>query len=207
VSSSIDAWKHRRPLMKDPIALYSAEWLADTYQMDVVVMIRHPAAFVASVKRLDWQFDFHNLLRQEALIQNLLPEFREQIETYSASPPSIIDMAIAQWRMAYTLAERYRERHPDWHFIRHEDLSLDPINRYHEVCSKLSIPWSPKLETYLLKSTSASNPVITAEALDTNRDSRNVVRAWTTVLSLDEVRHIRQQTEPLASQYYGDDEW
>jgi hypothetical protein len=38
-----------RPLVKDPIALLSAEWLAETFGMDVVVLIRHPAAFAASL--------------------------------------------------------------------------------------------------------------------------------------------------------------
>ena len=43
-----------RPLVKDPIALLSAEWLAGRFEMDVVVTIRHPAAFAASVLRLGW---------------------------------------------------------------------------------------------------------------------------------------------------------
>ena len=45
---------HARPLVKDPIALLSAEWLAERFGMDVVVTIRHPAAFAASVLRLGW---------------------------------------------------------------------------------------------------------------------------------------------------------
>lgn len=32
-------------LCKDPIAVFSAPWLADTFDMDVVVTIRHPAAW------------------------------------------------------------------------------------------------------------------------------------------------------------------
>jgi hypothetical protein len=45
---------HARPLVKDPIALMSAEWLAERFGMDVVVTIRHPAAFATSVLRLGW---------------------------------------------------------------------------------------------------------------------------------------------------------
>ena len=36
-----------RMVMKDPIALFSAEWLSTRFDMPVVVIIRHPAAFVA----------------------------------------------------------------------------------------------------------------------------------------------------------------
>ena len=41
-----------RPLLKDPIAVLSAPWLADTFDMEVIVLIRHPAAFVNSVAAL-----------------------------------------------------------------------------------------------------------------------------------------------------------
>lgn len=139
VSAARDRWARRRPLMKDPIALYSAEWLADTYNMAVVVMIRHPAAFVASVKRLDWRFDFNNMLRQPELVRDLLPEFRDVIETYSSAPPSLVEMGITQWMMAYTVAERYRERRPEWHFVRHEDLALSPVEGFRDLCGRLGI--------------------------------------------------------------------
>ena len=56
----------RRPLMKDPIALLSAEWLADSFGMDVVVLIRHPAAFAASLKRLGWKHSFATFIQDGA---------------------------------------------------------------------------------------------------------------------------------------------
>ena len=50
--------EHRRhhavPLFKDPIALFSAGWLTDTFGMDAIVLIRHPAAFVRSIVRNRW---------------------------------------------------------------------------------------------------------------------------------------------------------
>ena len=42
----------KRPVVKDPIALLSAEWLAERFGMDVVVLVRHPAGFAASLNRL-----------------------------------------------------------------------------------------------------------------------------------------------------------
>ena len=39
-----------RVVMKDPLAFFSAEWLMQNFGMTVVVLIRHPAAFVASLK-------------------------------------------------------------------------------------------------------------------------------------------------------------
>ena len=50
-----------RPLVKDPIAIFSAEWLASKFSMDVVVLIRHPAAVAGSLKRRNWTFPFSHL--------------------------------------------------------------------------------------------------------------------------------------------------
>ena len=50
------------PIVKDPIALFSAEWLAEKFDMNILVLIRHPAAFVSSIKTRNWSFDFSNLI-------------------------------------------------------------------------------------------------------------------------------------------------
>ena len=59
-------------LLKDPIALFSTPWLVDRFNVHAVVMIRHPAAYVSSVSRLGWRFDFGYLLGQDLLMRDLL---------------------------------------------------------------------------------------------------------------------------------------
>ena len=70
----------KRPLMKDPIALLSAEWLAEEFDMDVIIMIRHPAAFVGSLKRTGWNFPFHDLVCQNVCGHGPLNRFRDDVE-------------------------------------------------------------------------------------------------------------------------------
>ena len=64
-------------LFKDPIALLSAEWLVREYQAQVVVLIRHPAAYVNSIKRVNWDMSLDEFLPQSeflATLPNLLVE-------------------------------------------------------------------------------------------------------------------------------------
>src|SRR5438067_1059673 len=58
-------WHFRgyRPLVKDPAALFSSEWLARTFGFQVVLLSRHPAAFVSSLKRLGWAIRLQGLAR------------------------------------------------------------------------------------------------------------------------------------------------
>jgi hypothetical protein len=115
-----------RPLVKDPIALLSAEWLAERFAMDVVVLIRHPAAFAASLKRLGWRHSFATFFDDGRLPEVLQPyeaEIREQAER----PGEILEQAALLWRVLYGAVDGYRQRHPDWIFLRHEDASLDAL--------------------------------------------------------------------------------
>ena len=49
-----------RVLIKDPIALRSAGWLADNFDMNVICTIRHPLRFVSSLKQWNMEFDFNH---------------------------------------------------------------------------------------------------------------------------------------------------
>ena len=56
---------YARPLYKDPIAVFSAEWFFESLNAKIIVCIRHPAAFVSSLKNLGWTFNFDELIKQE----------------------------------------------------------------------------------------------------------------------------------------------
>jgi len=123
-------WRKARPLVKDPHAVFSAEWLARTFGMDVVVMIRHPAAFVGSVKKARWAFRFGQFLEQPLLMQHHLRRFQTEIEAFATKTADIVDQGILLWNVIYDVILQYRNRHPDWIFVRHEDLSRDPVSRF-----------------------------------------------------------------------------
>ncbi len=92
---------HRRrgsiPVLKDPIALFSSEWLASRFGMDVAVLIRHPAAFTASVKRLHLRHPFEHFLAQPLLMEDWLEPFAGEIERFAAAEQDIVDQGILLW--------------------------------------------------------------------------------------------------------------
>ena len=53
--------------------------MAERFDLAVVAMIRNPAAFASSIKRLAWGFDFRNWLDQELLMRDLLHPFTDEI--------------------------------------------------------------------------------------------------------------------------------
>ena len=202
----------KRPLLKDPFAVFSAPWYARQLGCQVIITIRHPAAFASSLKRLDWPFDFNDLLQQPLLMQDLLEPYRDEMERMaasSASAPDIISQASLLWRIIYLVVARYQKEYPDFKVVRHEDLSIEPIEGYRALYEHLGLNYTPQAQQIILKSSSSENPTEVSQKniYATQLDSRANLHNWKRRLSADEISRIRQITEEAASWYYPDQAW
>jgi hypothetical protein len=200
-----------RPIMKDPIALFSSLWLSERFGMDVVVMIRHPAAFVSSIKLRKWHFDFNDLLCQRELVRDLLAPFEGEIRALAARNDDLVEQAILQWRLFHHVIRGYQGRRPDWQFVRHEDLSRDPVNRFRSMFHRLGLEFTPECERRVRESSDSANPTdATAEGRSTQwvkLNSAENVGNWRRRLSRDEIRRTREGTEDVSRHFYGDADW
>lgn len=199
----------KRPLIKDPIALFSAEWLADRFNMQVVVMIRHPAAFASSLKRLGWQFDFSNWLKQELLMQHFLQPFRDQIREYTTEKKDIIDQAIMMWNVIYSVVHRYRQIHPGWLFVKHEELAANPLEGFTELYRYCNLTLNKKARSKILAYSTSKNPkeVPAGDPGSIKRDSRATIKRWKHRLTQGELARIYEGTHEIASLFYEEKEW
>jgi hypothetical protein len=198
-----------RPLLKDPLAFFSAEWLAQTFGMQVVVMLRHPGAFAASLKRLDWRFNFREFLDQPALMRDHLAPYRAEIEAFAAHQPPIVDQAGLLWRCVYGTAARLRNVHPEWQFVRHEDLSLRPREELDPICGRLGIPFDDAITARIAETTAAANPTDAPQgrAHQLRRNSAANVDAWRSRLDADEVARLRAIVGDELGAFYDNASW
>jgi hypothetical protein len=199
----------RRPLVKEPHAVFSAEWFARRLGSDVVVTVRHPAAVVSSWKRLEWDFDFRNLLAQPALVRDLLGPFRADMEHALEPSLDLVDRVALLWHVVYRTVADYRNRFPGFHIVRQEDLSREPAEGYRALYAALGLPLTREAEIAIAAASSAANPKETTveKPHETRLDSRANLTSWKRRLSDDEVDRIRNATEETAALYYGEDEW
>lgn len=201
--------RRARPLVKDPMALFSAEWIAETFDAQVVVVVRHPAAFASSIKLDGWAHPFSHFLEQPALIEAHLEPFRDEIESFAREEHDLLDQAALLWRLVHHAIAGYRSRHPDWLIVRHEDLSREPVEGFAGVFEALDLPYTERVREAIRRSTSSSNPA----GRDSNRhlfhtrDSRANVDNWRHRLTPDEVQQVRTRVADVSPLFYGDDEW
>jgi hypothetical protein len=197
------------PLVKDPIALLSAEWMASRFDINVVVMIRHPAAFVASMKRLNWGFKPRNwALSQPAVMRDFLEPFRGELEALDARDHDIVDQTALMWKLLNYIVLRFQERHPDWVFLRHEDISADPLAGYRDLYDRFGLEFNDRARKSIEDHSSASNPNQASDARITiELNSRENIGSWRKRLSTEEVERIRARVADVSRHFYTDAEW
>lgn len=206
------SWGRRmscRPLLKDPIALMSAPWLADAWNAQVLVLIRHPCGFVSSLKRLDWHFPFRDLTAQQHLLRGVLSPFADEIRDFAASPRPVVDQGILLWRFLHHVIAQYRATRPDWLFLRHEDLSRKPMPTFERIFDWLGLPLTSAVRHEIESHSAANNP---REAPDNavhhlHRNSQANIWNWRHRLSPDEIARIRHGTRDVAHHFYTDADW
>ena len=195
-----------RPLVKDPIALLSAEWLAETFEMDVVVLIRHPAAFAASLKRLGWKHSFATFI-QEGRVPEVVRPYEAEIRQQAERPGEILAQAVLLWRLLYNAVDGYRERHPDWAFVRHEDASAEPVATFERLYAQLGLDLTPAAKEAIVRASAPDNPAELATPYAVELDSAASIGRWREDLTPEEIETLRERTRDVWPRFYSDDDW
>ena len=195
-----------RPLVKDPIALLSAEWLAETFGMDVVVLIRHPAAFAASLKRLGWKHSFATFI-QDGRVPEVLRPYEPEIREQAEQPGEILAQAALLWRVLYNAVDGYRERHPGWSFLRHEDVSAEPVSTFERLYTEFGLEFTPLVRQSIARASAPDNPAEPATPHAVELDSAASLGRWREDLTAEEVETLRERTRDVWPRFYSDEDW
>lgn len=196
-------------LIKDPIAFFSAPWLARQFDMNVLILIRHPAAFVSSLKRMNWSFPFSHFTNQPELMEKRLGLYKNEIKTLSIKQYDIIKQGCLLWNIIHSTIIDYQKEHPEWLFIKHEDISREPVEYFRSILSKFNLPFEKKTENIINEFSNQSNPV-DIKGKQTHllkRNSADNVFSWKNRLTLSEIKTIHSECSAVSSFFYTENEW
>lgn len=202
----------KAPLYKDPIALMSAEWFETAFDARVVMVVRHPGAYVNSIKRLGWPMCVEEFANQPQLMETLPDYLQKEIHDRIAARPRprgyVVEDAALCWKVFHQVVHQYGKDHPDWILVSHEDLSLDYISGFRELYSRLDLKWTEKIAREIHRFCSPENKTVQGDVCHHfTQDSAELTRLWKKVLSPEEKEKTRRITEPVASLFYDDASW
>lgn len=197
----LSSYKNRL-LLKDPLALLSAGWLHERYGLRVVCMIRAPLAFVGSLKKAQWGFDFHNLSRQKELMRGWLSPFRDEIQKACDEPGDLVDQGVLAWNVLHYVILDYQRRYPSWLFVRYEDLANDPLSGFRGLYDYLGLRLGLRIEETIVSYTREGNPAEVESVEYQPRDARKGLHNWKQRLSPEEVERVKRSTQEIAAHFY-----
>ena len=210
----------KRPLLKDPFALFSVDWLSERFDLFVIILIRHPAAFVSSLKKANWHFPFDNLLVQDNLINTRLYKFSASIKDAAENDLDIVEQGILLWNIIHDTIYNYWKlfgHSESWIFLRHEDVSASPEEEYGWIYNRLGLKYTKKIKEGIRDYSTSDNYSTSGNPTDMSkargkqqrikRDSKANRMAWKNQLTEKEIEKIKSETHHISSCFYSDNEW
>ncbi len=194
-----------RILVKDPLALLSAEWLQRTFAFQVVCTIRRAHSFVASMKQMGWTFDAREITSQPGLIRRCFPELEAELAAAGEHPGDLVDQATLLWRLTHLRILDLLRDHPDWCFVKQEDLALRPVEGFRSLFATLGLPFTADTADYVLRHTQSAEPGSAAAPATHQyraRAARQTLSAWETILTDGEAARVSSATRELESRLY-----
>jgi hypothetical protein len=203
--------RRARVVLKDPLAIFSADWLASRFGARVVVIIRHPASFVASMRAAGFVMHFSVLANQPRLIEERLAPFAAAIAAAARRPSDSVEANTLLWNVLHHHIGRLRQEHPDWIFVRHEDLSNDPAGGFAELFARLGLDFTDAVRAGLDQFTTDQGTLgrlsLFGNKRRTMRNSQDSTTYFRKRLSLEEIDRVRRDAAPLWQEFYADADW
>lgn len=196
-----------RMVMGDPGGIFLAEWLADTFDAEVVCLLRHPCGVAAGFKRMGWVRDMSDLLEQPLLMDGLLAGWRGQLEAWNdavaAGAATPIQQAVLWWNLVGHVMAGYRRRRSDFHFVRYEDLATNPIAGFRELYARVGLSFTPDAEHTIRAHTGASGGALGASLHVLRRNSAAAAESWRERLTAAEIEEVLAGTATVAEELGG----
>ncbi len=142
----VPALRDHRLLVKTVHAAMALEWLDATFDVEVLVLLRHPAAVLASWLSLGLPDHYARLER--------VPEVRRRCQQWGVPLPGSDELEHTVWLLGVLLTslEQAADRHPGWALRTHEQLCVSPTDEFRTLYGELGLHWTDRADAYLEES-------------------------------------------------------
>lgn len=189
------------PLVEDPFMLLCVRWLQKTFDARTVIVMRHPASFVASLLETGLSFGMSDFLAQPLLMKDYPVEDERDIElherfTWQGNASGLMALG---WKYLNSVIRRSADV-PGVKLVRQEDLSSDPVAQFRDLYRHTGLPFGPAVEKGIRESREKRRRGRGAPAGDE-------VPNWSRRLDPAQLDAIREIVEPESRHFYGDRDW
>jgi hypothetical protein len=180
-----------RVLLKDPLACLMSEYLTQKFQFQTLVLFRHPAGFVSSLKRLGWPgvAPIRRFLACKPLMQDWLAPYQDLMEG-ALSGDNIRSYSVLHGCLNKVLWG-FVQRNENMKALQFEPLCSDPIQEFQHLYDELNLPYDDHIKDKHLRMTTGSKEP-THHPHQIVRNSSRMEDRWKRELSQKERSEIRE---------------
>jgi hypothetical protein len=205
-------YRKKRFLIKSSEAMLWSEFFIKNTNSKVVMLIRHPCAFVASCERMEWGYELENLIQQDTFYSDFIKNDSEFMNPAQSNiPKRMVEntwLWIFLYRYALKLIEKGYEKNGNLLLTRHEDLCNNPLYEFQKIFSFLGIDFNLDTQDRISKQTTGNTVIVdksTQHCLV--RDSRKTAVSWKEFLDKNTIEWIRSTTSGIAGKFYENSSW
>jgi hypothetical protein len=112
------------------------------------------------------------------------------------------------WKIIYFVVLKYQQTFKDWVYLRHEDISLDPLAHFEKLYKRFNLDFTDETQEQILIHSNVSNPTH-ANGVDQllKLNSKNVIYNWKSVLSGGEIKRIKDRVDEVSRHFYSARDW
>ncbi|HEY2345805.1 MAG TPA: sulfotransferase [Xanthomonadaceae bacterium] len=193
---------HDAAIVKDPVGCLLTRYLAESYGVKPVIMVRRPVGFVASSKKLRWENSLDPIVNQPDLVARFFgDEEHELIERYGSGTP--IEKAALTWRLLNTVLLAFHDAIPGSVLVTHEQLSEEPVATFERIFAGVGLPMTDRIRERIARHTSGDGKTGQGRVQRFVRDSKSIAGQSQSLLDADEKKKVMLIAEPLATRIYG----
>jgi len=108
----------------------------------------------------------------------------------------------------YFVVLKFKQEYPGWIYLRHEDLSRNPLDQFEKLFRSLDLDFTDEVRERIFEYSNESNPLPSKKAHNLIKlNSKKVISQWKKVLSAQEVKRIKNIVGEVSKYYYSDSDW
>lgn len=198
--------KRQVSLFKDPTAPLMADYLATNYGFGVVLVVKHPLSYYASLKRLKWWPHPPKLFEQVHLVEDHLDgapltSLSDWLRRESWDDPVVA--AGVHWSLVHYTLLAQQKKHADWKVILHEELSARPVETFRDLYEHLGLRWSDSARQKIERLTGVGDAdARSGKVQDFRRQSDKIFQSRVDSIELADRKKMFQTTREVALRLY-----
>lgn len=201
-------YKKKKLLIKDPTAAFLSNYFQEKHNCKIIVIIRHPMAFINSQIRMSWDIKNFN----DFLNQHEIKKFLKKSEINNLKKKlSYFERNAYMWLVVNKIILKIYENSKnksEWLIVRHEDISNNPQNEFKKIFSFLKIDFNEKIKKKIQKLTNGKiiNPK-KGVYLSMVRNSKKITKNWKNKFTSDEIKLVKKITYKISNKFYKKNDW